>query len=111
MPKHQRLWPGMRIMYEEVVAGGAVGGGRRNSDDSGLRPLMVREEQEQEQEHGEAEAEERGRSRSSTSRERRRSSRDGRSGPSLVDGDGRRSVSRFREEGMVDLDMGMGSKP
>jgi hypothetical protein len=29
----------------------------------------------------------------------------------VVDGDRRRSVSRFREEGMVDLDMGMGSKP
>jgi hypothetical protein len=91
--------------YEEVVAGSAVGGGRRNSDSSDLQPLMLREEQEQ------GEAEERGRSRSSTSRERRRSGRDGRSGPSVMDGDRRRNVSRFREEGMVDLDMGMGTKP
>jgi len=84
--------------YEEVV------GGRRNSD-SGLRPLM-REEEGGEDAEAEAEAEERGRSRSSMSRDRRRrSSRDGR-GPSVVDGDRRRSVSRFREEGMVDLDMG-----
>ncbi len=92
--------------YEEVVAGSAagitVGGARRNSD-SGLRPLM-RGDGEEEEGGG------RGRSRSSTSRERRRPSRDGR-GLSVVDGDRRRSVSRFREEGMVDLDMGTGSRP